>query len=591
MSTDIEKHCMWATTTPSMANKVDTLTLVKEHIRDADGNVTVNLKPIRNFKRPYYVTKKGLQSEHKQKRDWESMDRLDKYVCTDAELGVHATRALGGFARNGYARLGEVNRSPYIYGTDILGSTIIKEAYNSKYPKFNPKASIGVVDYETDMLSTDGHERIISGAVTSGGEAFLSVTRDFLKNYIDVEDKIQYKFDFYIAELRKELDNIAAMDLKRSEDGDTGAGFVNTSIQKFKREILNDLKFSFDIVDNDYEVSKSCMDTLHRIQPDYAMAWNMNFDIKKMFQACELADKDPATIFIDPRVPPEFRKVNYVEGQLIKRKANGEETSVGLMDLWHTMHAPASFQWVCPMAFHRLNRIMEGMPGGNSLEYVLNNELGIGKLKFAFGEGYEGRDLHEFLQLNHPIDYLIYNVFDCLMVELLDIHTNDISITLSTYLRNSPLEKAKSNPGRLADESYFFLRDSGRVIQSVSDQMETDMDRKLLDARNWIITLPAELQQHTGRSMVLGIPDANSRLSAHNGDIDLASSYPTNGTIMNIAAGTTRMEMFKMTGISEVVQRRAGVDYTACKTNCVQLAKDFYKLPSLREALYLFEDL
>lgn len=584
----VKTRCHWVSTTKSKSNSVDTLSLAKLRHLHEDGTETSEVRPIRNFERPYYITKKGLQSEHKQKRDWESYDRVVEYRCTDAALAAHAQKNLLGYSKSGFTRLMEVNRSPYLYGTDITASTLIKESFNSKFKDYTPKARIGVIDYETDMLSDDGYERIISGAVTTEGISYLAVTKHFLRNYIDPEVKIQAKFDTYIGQLREQLDEIADADLKRKTDGDDKAGFVHGSIQKFKALILDRLTFDFDIVENDFEVSKACMDVLHKAQPDYAMAWNMNFDIKKMLQSCDLTGNKYSDLFVDKRVPEDFSIVDYVEGKQIKEKSNGESSSVGLLDLWHTMNAPASMEWVCPMAFRRLNRIMEGMPGGSSLEYALMEELGIGKLKFEFGDGYEGRDLHEFLQLNHPIDYLIYNVFDCLLVELYDIHTNDISITLGTYLRNSPLQKAKSNPSRLADESYFFLRDRGKVIQSVSDQLLTDMDKLLIKPTNWIITLPAELQQHTGRSMVYGIPDEFSRLSSDNGDIDLESSYPTNGTVMNISNGTTRMEMYSMDGITEETQRRAGVDFTACDTNSVQLAREFYKAKTLNEALAYF---
>lgn len=577
-----QKACIWSTYHPSMSNRNDDLLIVKERIIDKNGVESANVRMIRNYKRKYYVTKPGAR-DHTQKRDWENLENLDIFECTQAEMGLHSAKNTDKFVPGGFVRQREVNRSPYLYGTDVTTPVIVKSEYSKKYPDFNPRATVAVADFETDMLDDPEAKRIISGAYTYRGKIFMAVTEEFLGTQPDKEAAIKNHFQKYIDKFTADVES----QVKRDKNGKIDKG-VKKALEAFKVACLGKIDLKVKIVANDFEVAKAIMMAAHRTSPDYLTFWNMDFDVTAMLLACERNGRHPEEIFCDPNVDKEFRKFYYNKDQQIKKKANGETMSKDFVDLWHTIECPMSFYMVDAMSFYRLNRVMAGKLNTYALDAILTRELGIGKLKFQEASDVSGPEWHRQMQSNHKLSYLLYNIFDCLLVEFLDFKTKDLSLALGIYVGDSEISTANSNPKRLADACHFFLEKDGRIITSTSDQMVCGYDLNVLGTRDWIITLPAELVQNTGRSIVKGIPDELSRMSAHCGDIDLASSYPTTGSICNISPDATRMEIYKVKGLEEVQLRKSSVDYTGCDTNAVQLSRTLYGVPKLNDALAMF---
>ena len=582
-----KKAAIWATHHKSKNNKTEDLIVVKERISDGDKEWS-NVRLVKNYKRPYYITKEGCR-DHKQKRDWEHLRNLDKFECTDSELAVHALKNLGGFGSNGYAKLREVNQSPYLYGTDVTAPVLVREEYRTNWPGYNPKAKMGVLDFETDATddridSTNPDlARIITGAFTYGSKVYLAATREWLGTISDPEKQIRKLLDEYIEQFKVDIFTQMKQNLPKKEQKAALAaaqGFIERAVDK--------LDFKFKICDDEYEVAKALMSAVHKESPDFLVFWNMLYDVKVMMNACYRARKDPSTIFCDPRIPEEFRNFYLKEDQQIKTKSNGDTFSKDFIDLWHTVKAASGVYFVDAMAFYRLNRVMMGKLNSYALEAILKRELGIGKLKFVEGGDLTMDEWHYFMQTQEKVKYMLYNIFDCWLVELLDEKTKDIKLSLPVYVGVSEIDSANSNPKRLADDCYFFQAKKDKIIRSTSNEMADEFDRRVLGTTGWIITLPSELVTDTGRSFVEGIPDRLSRFSAHCGDIDLASSYPTTGTICNVSPDTTRMEIYRIDGLTEAEQRRQGIDFVACQTNAVQLSRAFYKLPTLDEALALF---
>lgn len=79
------------------------------------------------------------------------------------------------------------------------------------------------------------------------------------------------------------------------------------------------------------------------------------------------------------------------------------------------------------MCFFKINRVREQNRPSYSLDSILNDELDLEKLKFKEAEGYEGLELHQLMQSKYKLEYGIYNVFDCIALELLDEKTGDLS--------------------------------------------------------------------------------------------------------------------------------------------------------------------
>lgn len=550
MSNPKLRATMHVSCTRSKQNKSSDILVVKERIRDTvTGEEKPNIRIIRDYKRPFWLTKKGIREEHNQKRDYEYEYNLDKYECTQAELPAKVHRALYGFSAQN-PRMSNICQSPYIYGTDATSSVIFKRAEDERAEKENgtwkPDMTVAVMDYETDVVN--GTEKIIAGAVTYKDKVLIACTEGFLGTTPDAENQINEAAQKYLDKYMK-------------------ARNVTMKVRVCK---------------NNMDVVKSLFTMVHALKPDLLAFWNMKFDIGKILETCEEHYVDPANIFCDPAIPEEYRNFRYREDQLIKVTASGKSTPKHPADLWHVISAPASFFCIDGMCTFKMLRAIEGMRHSYSLDATLGSELDISKLKFDQADHLSGLAWHRFLQKLYKIEYLVYCLFDCMSVEMLDEKTKDMSRKVGLYADGSELGSLKSNPKRLANDIHFYLLKQGKVLCSTSNDMTEEDDKHLLSKVDWIVTLANELATETGCSLYdpeYGIK--GTRVAKQVADIDITSGYPTAQRVFNISKSTTLAEICKIDGLTEKEHRRIAVDMTACAANSVDIGQTVMGLPKL----------
>lgn len=548
------KACIWATHHRHNNSYRDDLLLVKERVQYTDGTEESKVRLIPNMKRPYWITKPDRR-DHEQKRIHEAIENTTMYQCTQSELARHAAKNLGHRSSGGYVGLTDVAASPYLYGTDVTSPVIIKEAYKQEYPNYTAMATVAVADYETDVLYHDPDDKfIIMGAVTMGPKWRLVILQSFLGQTQDAELQINRIIDKYI---------------KKYKD-----------IRKATLELI--------IVDKEIDVPRKILEFAHEHMPDYLAFWNVKFDIQATLEACHRANVDPADLFCSPNVPAAYRSFKWWEDPQIKEKANGDKISKDFTELWHRVEAPMPFYIVDAMVFYRIKRVHKGKLTSYSLDAILERELGLHKLKLTDSDELGGLEWHRAMQEHHKLFYAVYNVFDCVGVELLDEKTKDLSVSLDTYCGSSEIKSATSNPKRLSDDANFKLIEQGRVICSTSKDMTHAMDYNLIGKGDWIITLASERVYDTGRSIIIGVPDSASRISAHGGDVDVASGYPTAGTCLNVSSSSTMAEIYGISNLPESEVRRIAVNMSAPKVNAIDLSATLFQTPLLTELEDIF---
>ena len=104
--------------------------VVKEVIHYKDGTSKPHLRIIENFKRPFWITKEHYQ-KHKDKKECELLDRVTQYTATESGLARAVLTRLGS-RYNGKKTLRDALPSPYIYGLDVSGLTMMKYYYSKK---------------------------------------------------------------------------------------------------------------------------------------------------------------------------------------------------------------------------------------------------------------------------------------------------------------------------------------------------------------------------------------------------------------------------------------------------------------------------
>ncbi len=485
-------ECKFATHVISSTNG-DDLHVIKEVYTDANGIKHPRLALKKNYERPYWLTQRGLRV-YKEQKEWLPLEDLVEYRCTQRELTDSIKKHLGvGWSKQG---LRDLKENIFVFGADVTSTALIKKDYFDKHKTFTPFTN-AVGDTETDMIY--GHGQIQMATITQKGRAYTVIKKEFIQGYADAAERIKVLCSQHIGEV------VDTPDIQK------------LSLGRLIKEKGIDLQI--EIVDTEIEVVKKWIDKAHEWKPDFFSFWNVAFDINKVLEACKRADYDPAELFSDPSIPQEFKSFHWKEGKAKKITASGKLMSYKPSQRWHTLTAPASFYVIDAMSSYRYIRMGKPEEKSYSLDYLLYKNLKITKLKFVQASKFKGADWHRYMQKNYPLEYVVYNIFDCVSMELLDEKTRDIELQLPLMSRFSDFRNFNSQPQRAITDLHFHLIEKEKcVIAMTSGEMKTDFDGLTSDPSGWIIMLPQERVDDNGLYCLEDARKLLSSIRAHAGD-------------------------------------------------------------------------
>lgn len=562
-------ECRFAVFCKPPEGSKDDYHLVKEIIHTKDGRAIPNVRMWKNYQRPFWVTRKAFQ-KHESKKEWEHKSRVQEFKCTQSQLTTAVARALEQpwLANNPRNNLRRIARSPFLYGADILSTAHLKREYMEKFPDTFTPFSVCVYDTETDVVH--GTEQVMMATVSYRGRVYTAVQKSFVEGHNDVINKLKALLQKYLG----------AMAIKNKK-GETEIVDILA-----KRGI----DWQVEIVDSEIDVIVRSMNKAHEWRPDFLAIWNMDFDIPKTVAAIKKAGLDPADVFSDPSVPKEYRFFNYKQGPSQKVTASGKVTPIKPAARWHTVYCPSSFYVIDAMCAYRHIRTGQQEQPSYSLDHILSTHNKGGKLKFEEAEGKVGLGWHQFMQKHHPLEYIIYNVWDCVSMEELDEDTRDLQLSLPSMSGCSDFENFKSQPRRVVDELHFFVQNHDRVIGTTSDEMDEDLDDLTIGLKDWIVMLPAHLVADNGIRVIEEYPDLRTNIRRDVGDLDVAASYPNGGAVFNISRETTAKEIVKIEGVDEFTQRMQGINLSAGHVNAVEVCCGLLGMPPLAALLDAFNE-
>lgn len=548
------KHALYFTANDGSPN--DCL-VVKEWIHYADGTKEPNMRFVRNYERPFWVTRKELR-KHNDKKEWEYKSRLQEFKSTQIKLVQAVGRALERPGLSGNLRM--VARSPYVYGFDVTTPVLIKHSYMEKWPALKDNLNtVAVLDIETDMVLPTNHPdhgKMIMGSVTMKDKARIVVLESYIKGIHDWEAKLQEKFRHYLGEYQE----------KRG----------------IKLEIVS--------AKTPGEAAFKLVQCAHEWKPDILTIWNMDFDIPKLCKVLEEEGYDLAEVWSDPATPKQFKYFKYIQGAAQKVTQSGKVLPLHPAERWHVVECPASFYVLDAMCVYLKIRIAKGKEASYSLDYILQKHLGIRKLKFEEANGYVGGKWHTFMQTNYKLEYCVYNLFDCISTEMLDEVTTDLCRMVSLLCGHSEYHRFPSQPRRTCDDLHFFCLERGLVAATTSDKMQDDLDQHVVSINDWIVTLPSYLVTDDGIQAIEELPNVRTQMRAHVADLDVEGTYPNVEIIANISKETTARELSKIEGIDEQVQRSVGINLSGGFVNAVEICVGLYKAPTMDELLAKFKE-
>lgn len=518
--------------------------IIKELIHYKDGSKKKNIRLIKDFKRSFYVTKPAYRN-HREKKEREHIDKLKKYDCTQSDLRDSVARALGKpYVK---ASLRQLADSPYLYGSDVPSTSLIRSRYHAKWPDITTPHEVAAYDVETDVLGEGADEgRIIMASVTSSHELFISILEEFVEGFYDPKEQI-----------RKMANKL-----------------IGKYIDKRK------LKVYINIGKDEESVIKEPFKYLHELKPDILAIWDIDFDIPKLMERCAVLGIDIAELFRDPSIPPELRYFRYNQGPKTKVKG-GVEKPIPFAQQWHTVSSAASFTVLCAMRTYRLLRLGAGEEPSYSLNAILDKILGIRKLGIAEADDKIGLEFHTFMQQHHKIEYCVYNMFDTLSMIELEETTMDLSLVLGIQLGFSDYTYATKLTKRVDDVAYYEALKDGEIAGTVpSNHIEKE---EVLSKYGWILTLPAHLNGDTGLVGIKGHPDWITNIWLACFDEDVVGSYPGATEALNASKKTNRKEIIAIEGIPEDVFRLHNINLLCGHVNAVDYGITMFNMPKPKE--------
>jgi hypothetical protein len=541
-------ECKFVVHIPTRDGSDDTH-LVKELITYKDGSTKPNIRLLEGFKRPFWITHINKRN-HQQKKEWEDLSNLMMFECQQSDLKDSISKSLNIYKQGS---LKEILSNPYIYGADILSTSIIKKKYQLKYPDSNSPYTVAALDTETDVVTNSGETIIATLAMND--KFLIAVNKSFVKNITNPEQSIK---DTIITHLNKHIIN---------------------------RNMTIDIY----IANTEIDIFKECFKRLHEWKPDFLAIWNLNYDINKITEACKRVNLDPKHLFSDPALPKHKRFFKYLQGSAKKITASGKVIPINPASQWHTVLAPSSFYVIDSMCVYKQVRIDKPEEPSYALDSILHKELGERKLKFDKADKYVGINWHRFMQKHYKLEYTAYAAYDAIGMLELDEKTKDLSLTLPTFAGISDFRIFNSQPKRIADVMHYFCLERGKVISSVGRKEDIIMDEMDISLSGWIMTLANDLTVNGGIKCIDEDNDLPTLLRTHVSDSDCSAAYPSAILALNVSKATTQTEILDMPDINKQKWMLQNINLTSGHVNAVEYCMNMFNFPSPIDLLKNFK--
>lgn len=520
---------------------------------------------IKDFKRDIYVSKQSARN-HKEKKEFEYLENLHKQETTQSELNQTVSKLLGippSFTND------NIKNSPYVYGYDVTSTSLIKLTSLKKNDFIQSPYSTAYFDIETD---TDTQE-IIVATITYNGKSHTSILSKLVKNISNLQERAIKATHYYLPK------------------------YINSQT-------------TFTVHDNEVDLLKDVFKVANDWKPVFLAIWNMDYDIPKILERLQHHSVNPVDVICDTSIPRAYRVCRYKQGVKKKVTSSGVVKPINPSLQWHTLISTTAFYVIDSMCVYRQLRISEQEEPSYSLNAILKKELNTQKLSFKEADQYQGLAWHVFMRENYPIEYIVYNIYDCLSMGELDAKTKDLSSTLPSFAGITDFAKFNSQVRKISDAVFLFGLDRGRVIgtslkpvkeedeidesllKAVDEEEDEDLDvskHKTLDLKGWIQLLPQNLLLHNGLKCIEEYPDMVTNLRGLVCDLDASSSYPSCTLVSNVSKETCVNEVISITNIREETFREQNLSICLGNVNLLEYFNVIFDMPSIDEIDALIE--
>jgi len=581
-----------ATTVRSYGN--DNIVICEKNTRTGENRLNIVTNPEYKF----WITKPPLRN-HNVKKEYELFESLDCYQTTSNNLAASLAKALNphGVTSRLSKKLSVLQDNQYVYGADIDPEVLIKLRYKHAHDKYPTDYKCGALDIETSVVG--GKEINVMTFVDGAHNVYCAV----LKKFCTIPpDELKHKIaeatatalgtavkqvGLEYATIMRDSEKLLCATPKNSRPGDAKyatedeiGAVVLDKIQEFNTKLDEKYQQSFknkpiniwlEVFENELDLITWNFNKLHDSKTEFVGIWNMGFDIPTIMDRIKGLGGSCKDIMCHPEVPKKLHKAVWNPD---KRKKIAHFT-----ERWDWTHLTGYTQFIDSMCLYSRMRHAKGKDISYTLDYIATKEIGLGKLKV-------GSSNHYTMQTKHFLEYIAYNIVDCLLLVLMEEKNNDIS-SLLRLADISPLRDYHKQTTMIKNTFYEYCLLRNRVPGTVGYSMKMDYDNQIESTGGNVLS--ATLARDTGISV---LTEYEGTTQLHRGvcDVDVKAQYPS----VDITFGT-----FKETKISTClkIEDRPGKanieeffgNVTSPIENSVRLGERYFNLPGYNKMLELFD--
>lgn len=534
---------------------------VKQQVTYKDGTTEPQTFLTKDFKRPVWVTQQAFRN-HKEKKEFEEVEHLMRQDVIQSDIN----KAVAGLLGSPWmaSKPDEIKNSPFVYGYDITSTSLIKYTSLKRNDFVQSNYKVSAFDIETDIATRE----VIIATICFGNRIHSSVLTKFVKNVSNLDKRVHDAVDYYIPKYKD----------------------FDITVRTFDNEV--------DLLTDVFEVA-------NQWGPDFLAIWNMDFDIPRILERLKEQNVNPVDVICDKTVPRKYRICRYKQGIKKKVTASGVVKPINPSLQWHTLFSTSKFYVIDAMCVYRQLRMAKQEEQSYSLDAILKKEEIGGKLKFKEADAYSGEKWHIFMQENYPVEYIVYNFYDCLGMLELDDKIKDLKSSLPSFAAITDFAKFNSNPKKIVDALFLFGLERDRVIGTVpkqarpeeeleADGIETDDDEEeedeydvkkynTLDLKGWIQLLPQNLLLAEGLKCLEEYPDVVTNMRGVVCDQDATAAYPSCTQVGNVSKETCVTEIIKIEGVREETFREMNLSICLGNANMLEYFHVMFGMPNMLE--------
>lgn len=404
-----------------------------------------------------YISKKGMEKPYNQ--FFVDEEEVEPFTCKYRELEKSLYKKLGRekeWEKNRYSRNFAANSlihgDPRVFSSDMNIEDYYRARFAELYTNNVEKIEKGFFDIEADTISMEGDFPML-------GECPINCV-----SYYNEPTNTIYTFILHnpknplIEEFEKE-----AQEKKLYEEL---YEFVIDAVGG--REAANEfgvgnVKQKFMFYDSEIGMLKDIFITIHKLSPDFVMAWNMAFDIPYVIERIVKLGYDPLDIMCDDSYENELKEVYYYIDER-HRNELAERTDFARIT--------GNVVWIDQMVqFAQKRKAKIGSFTSFKLDDIGNDTVGVRKLDYH----HITPDISKLPYLDFKT-FIFYNIMDVVVQKCIEARSKDIDYIFTNCLvNNTSYRKGYRQTVFLANRIIKEFKDKGYIAGNNINRLKAQM--------------------------------------------------------------------------------------------------------------------